>query len=587
MCGITGIISEENQDTLETYINDFKNSINHRGPDEFGYTVTNGCMILNTRLSILDLEHGSQPFYSEDKHIVVIQNGEIYNFIEVKKELQKKGIPFKTNSDTEVILKAYEYYGVNFIHHLNGMFAICILDKHTKKLYLFRDRIGVKPLYYYHNNKTILFSSEIKTFLNYPNFRVELNYQALHNYFIFNYIPVPETLFKNVFHVKPGHYLSIELESKTISSNQYWKIKDEKESKHFNEEMFIEKCDEILQNAVEIRLRSDVPIAAFLSGGLDSSLVCAIAKQKLQKPFNCFSIGFNDKRFDESPYFNKVVNLFNLNGISKIVDEKNINLWKKTTYHNDQPHGDISFIPTYILSELASQKHKLVLTGDGGDELFAGYTKYFSLLNNDVFSEKYFQSISLFSSNNLKNLYTKSLLNKIDLNQPKSFFESTINQVSQKDSINKALYFDTMQLLPGNNLVKPDKMAMAHSLETRSPFLDYRLFELAFQLPGNLKLQKNETKYIQKKLAKKYLPDDIIYRKKQMFTVPVGEWFKTDLQPYLKSMLLSNKAKERNLFDIAKVSAMIDDHICDKKNYTRELRALLNLEIWFQEFLNE
>ena len=562
MCGIAGILEDKKANELKDFIDLFKTSINHRGPDEYGYDIGDGYLILNTRLSILDLEHGSQPFFSEDKQVAVIQNGEIYNYIEVKNTLIKEGVAFKTSSDTEVILKAYEFYGIDFIHRLNGMFAICILDKRHEKMYLFRDRLGVKPLYYYQNNKSFLFSSEIKTFLEFHKFKVELNYQALHNYFIFNYVPVPETLFKNVYHVKPGHYLSINMKTQQYTSTQYWKIPNNKESIDLTEDEFIDKCDKILHNAVEIRLRSDVPVAAFLSGGLDSSLVCAIAKQKLQKPFNCFSIGFNDKRFDESPYFNKVIKLFGLNGISKVVDEKYIiDLWNTTTYHNDQPHGDISFIPTYILSELAAQQHKLVLTGDGGDELFAGYTKYFPLLNNNVTSDEYFKSISLFSINDISKLYTESVKSKIDLKQPRCFFNDTINQVSEMDSINKALYFDSAQLLPGNNLVKPDKMGMAHSLETRSPFLDYRLFELTFKLPGNLKLQKNQTKYIQKKLAERYLPNDIIYREKQMFTVPVGEWFKGKLQSYIKDKLLSSRFENRQLFQPKLIENMINNHV--------------------------
>ena len=587
MCGIAGILDDQSQDTLLQYVDGFKASITHRGPDDCGYDVGQGHLLLNTRLSILDLAHGNQPFYSKDRQIVVVQNGEIYNYIEVRNQLIQQGVEFATNSDTEVILKAYEFYGINFIQHLNGMFAIAVLDHRINKLFLFRDRLGVKPLYYYSQENTFLFSSEIKTFLKYPSFKIDLNYQALHNYFVFNYIPVPETLFRKVFHVKPGHYLSVDIDKKSIQETAYWSIDNCVEDDSLTEGQFIDQCDEILHNAVEIRLRSDVPVGAFLSGGLDSSLVCAIAHQKMDQPLNCFSIGFQDQRFDESPYFNKVVDLFGLNGISKIVDENNIDLWKTTTYHNDQPHGDISFIPTYILSELAAQQHKLVLTGDGGDELFAGYTKYFPLLDHDVASDDYFKSISLFDVSDLAKGYTGSMKAQIDLEGPHQFFRDTINRVSEKDSINRALYFDTVQLLPGNNLVKPDKMGMAHSLETRSPFLDYRLFELSFKLKGSLKLQENQTKYIQKKLAEKYLPDDIIYRKKQMFTVPVGEWFKGQLQQYVKDMLLSSKFESRQIFNPSTIQFMIDSHVSETHNYTRELRALLNLELWFQTFLDD
>ena len=582
MCGIAGFINKNNFNQ-DKYINDIIKSINHRGPDEFGVFNENGVCLLNTRLSIIDVAHGHQPFVSVDKNIYVVQNGEIYNYIEIQNELKDLGITFDTNSDTEVILKAYEQFGTKCFEKFNGMFAIAIFDKMRNKLILARDRLGVKPLYLYEKNNELHFSSEIKSFLTYEKFDNAINKQSIHNYLKFNYIPIPNTIYKFVKHIEPAYFYEIDCDTLKIEKIKYWEIKNLPEIENISEDEVFEKIDEILTDAIRIRLRSDVGIGAFLSGGLDSSLVCAMTKKKFNISLDTYSIGFREKRFDESEWAQKVANFYELNNKVHILESDIISLWNTTTWYNDQPHGDISFIPTYIISKFASQDYKLVFTGDGGDEAFAGYTKYFSVFKNTL--NDYFDSISLIKDDiEFDKLYIKEFREKIDYSVPKKIFNEIINEVNSKDDVNKILHFDTRQLLPGNNLVKPDKMAMANSLETRSPMLDYRLFEYMQNLHGSFKLRENETKYILKKFALKYLPKDIVYRDKQMFTVPVGEWFKTHLKDYVVDIIKSESLKNRNIFDIKYLSDILEKHIKNEKDYTRELRAIVNLEIWFREF---
>jgi len=582
MCGIAGFINKNNLNQ-DKYINNIIESIKHRGPDEFGVFNENGVCLLNTRLSIIDVAHGHQPFISDDKNIYVVQNGEIYNYIEVQNELKNLGVRFNTNSDTEVILRAYEKFGIKCFEKFNGMFAIAIFDKIKNKLILARDRLGVKPLYIYQKDNELHFSSEIKSFLTYENFDKKIDNQSIHNYLKFNYIPIPNTIYKFVKHIEPAHYYEINCDTLQIEKTKYWEIKNLPEIENISEEEVFKKIDEILTDAIKIRLRSDVGIGAFLSGGLDSSLVCAMTKKKFDVSLDTYSIGFKEKRFDESNWAKKVAQFCSLNNKVHILESDIIDLWNTTTWYNDQPHGDISFIPTYIISEFASKDYKLVFTGDGGDEAFAGYTKYFSIFNNNL--DDYFDSISLIKDDKeFDSLYNENFRKKVDYSVPKEIFYEVINEVNLKDNVNKILHFDTRQLLPGNNLVKPDKMAMANSLETRSPMLDYRLFEYMQSLHGGFKLRDNETKYILKKFALRYLPHDIVYRDKQMFTVPVGEWFKTHLKDYVSDIIKSDSLKNRNIFNIKYLEFILEEHLSGKKDFTRELRAIVNLEIWFRNF---
>ena len=586
MCGIAGYINYHSTEIDKHYIEAAIQSLKKRGPDDDGYYATSKACIINTRLSIIDINNGHQPFQNSSRDIHVVQNGEIYNFIEVKEYLEKEhGLEFESNSDTEVILKAYEAVGQKCFSLFNGMFAIAILDEKKNKLILGRDRLGVKPLYYSLLKDKMFFSSEIKTFLKIPEFDKSINNQSIHNYLKFNYIPIPETIFKNVWHVKPGTFLEIDLVSYEIVNNQYWEISNERETER-TEEQTIDLMEDALNEAIKIRLRSDVEIGAFLSGGLDSSLICAMTMKNHKSALNTFSIGFPEKRFDESEWAKKVADLYGLRNNTNILDADIIEYWNDTTWFNDQPHGDISFIPTYLLSEFASKSYKVVFTGDGGDEFCGGYTKYFEFFKSKDHKD-YFNQISLIKDNSeFTNIYSDEFKNSVNLDIPFEIYSKCISEVSNKDNINKILYFDVKHLLPGNNLVKPDKMAMANSLETRSPMLDYKFLELMQTVPGDMKVRNQETKYLLKKLALRYLPQDIVYRDKQMFTVPVGEWFKNKLKTYIIDLLKSKKFQSRGIFNQEYINFMIEEHTKNKKDFTRELRAIANLEIWFQGFID-
>ncbi|WP_412463504.1 asparagine synthase (glutamine-hydrolyzing) [Halobacteriovorax sp. RT-2-6] len=584
MCGIAGYISD-----IAFNENEIAKTIHHRGPDELGFSKVKNATILNTRLSIIDVAHGQQPFISEDENIHVVQNGEIYNFVEIKEELEGEGIVFNTNSDTEVILRAYIKWGEEFILRLNGMFAIAIIDKVKNKLLLYRDRLGVKPLFYTEKPNGFFFSSELKTFAALKDLNLSLDKESLYKFLIYNYIPVPNTIYKNVFHVMPGEFVQIDLDTLDMSKKIYWDLKNQQEEE-IEEEDLMNKIDDLLIDATKIRLRSDVPIATFLSGGLDSSMICAIMHKLTNKSFDTFSIGFDDKRFDESPYAKEVSGLFSLNNILTIMKDDDVELWDKVTFYNDQPHGDISFVPTYVVSREAAKKYKVVLTGDGGDEAFGGYEKYRDSLKYKVEDEKYFHSISLFheSSEIFKRLLNKEFHHLIDNKTGFNDYLNRMSKFSKFDNINKAIAFDVKNLLPGNNLVKPDRMGMANSLEARSPMLDYRLYDLMFKTAGQYKLSEDgETKSTLKKLALKYLPKDIVYRKKQMFTVPIGEWFKDRKSDELKLLSKSERLINLGMFDMKVLQEMIEDHVSSKKNYTRELRAIMNIDIWLKAFKYE
>lgn len=590
MCGIAGYYSRAPLDkqSRESLLYDFHKSILHRGPDHYGPLSKEHWGILNNRLSIVDLSNGNQPFSNHDDTIHVVQNGEIYNFIELKTELKSKGVSFHTDSDTEIILKGYENEGIDFIQKMNGMFAISIVDENINKSFLIRDRLGVKPLYYANINDQVYFSSEIKTFFSHDiKISKKINYQSLHNFLVLNYIPQPATIFEGIQHVSPGTYLEVDLKTQKTQSHRYWDLKSFYAPKAQDENKIVDNIHDILLSATEIRLRSDVPMSAFLSGGIDSSLVCQYAYGLLNHDCRqVFSIGFEDKRFDESYYFNYVAKKLNLNPTVHFLEDDIIKHWKQVTWNNDQPHGDISFIPTYILAQRAAKEYKVVLTGDGGDEAWGGYLKYM-ITGKECNIDQYIESISLFSeSDGPSKLYSQNFLSQIDTNFIDKLFKETTEHIDENDLVNKALHFDTEQLLPGNNLVKPDRMGMASSLEARSPLLDYRMFEFSQSIHGNDKVQQNESKYYLKKLNERFFSHEHTYRTKQMFTVPVGEWFKGKLKNYLIDVLTSESFKSRNLFKQDYVEQMIEQHVSQAKNYTRELRALVALEHWFQVFID-
>mgnify|MGYP001315598314 CR=1 FL=1 len=591
MCGIYGYFDRGMNNISTTVLDQMGNVIKHRGPDGRGqYHDTEARVALgNQRLAILDVENGQQPFFSDDKNIVVVQNGEIFNHIEVAKELSADGYHCKTSCDTEVILRLYERDGIDGLPTLNGMFAIAIYDKNIDALFLIRDRVGEKPLHFSCTNGLVLFSSEIKSILQAIN-QKSPNLEAINQFLTFNYVPPPLTMFEGIYHVMPGTYLKI---TKDSIEEFTWYDLSKTETNKQSESKWIEDFNSVLDDAVRIRLRSDVPFGAFLSGGVDSSSVVGLMSKHLSMPVNTFCIGFNDPKYDESPFAAAAAKRFNTSHVMEKVEANMISLWPMATYHCDQPHGDVSFLPTFKVSQLAAKKVKMVLTGDGADELFAGYDKYRDFFNDNTdmlsdydFQIRYFDNISLFNEHSKSKLFSKKSkktikdLNVFNVIQP--LFEKS----KSMDRINQALYIDSMLLLPGNNLVKPDRMGMAASIENRAPFLDYRMLSLAFSMPGNLKLKNGTTKYLYKKAVTPLIGEDLAYRKKQMFTVPVGEWFKTHLAEMCEDLLLSNLTKQREIFNYEYVASILESHQNGSENNTREIRALMAIEIWFREFFD-
>lgn len=590
MCGIFGYFSRERLDLPRERVEAMGETLIHRGPDDVGIHFGQGAVLGNRRLSILDIDGGHQPFISSDGQVVVVQNGEIFNHVELSRELAASGYPCTTHCDTEVLLRLYERDGIEMIHKLNGMFAIAILDKREGALYLVRDRIGVKPLYLYDDGNYLLFASEIKSLLR-AGIERRMNPVGLHHFLTYNYVPQPYTMFDGVVHLPPGHYVRIDAGKKTIKC--WWDLNSQQVEQR-KEDEWIEEFNYLLDEAVRLRLRSDVPFGAFLSGGVDSSTVVGMMSQHLDEPVNTYAIGFHETRFDESPFAAAAAERFATRHTMRKVDANMLDLWPLAIWHCDQPHGDISFLPTYRVAQLAAENVKMVLTGDGADELFAGYDKYrdfFTGKGADVadetsFRRAYYQNLSLFDDDAKTALYSNDFAAQISDVNSYDVIKPLFDSASEMDRINQALYIDMQLLLSGNNLVKPDRMGMAVSLEARTPFLDYRIMEFAFRMPGNLKLLNGETKYLYKKAVRDLIGDELAYRKKQMFTVPVGEWFRNTLAPFSEEVLLEGRSNERNFFDPKEVRRILRAHQKHKANYTREIRALISVELWARVFLD-
>lgn len=589
MCGIFGLY-DRNRKIDSIYFAEMMKimgrTMGHRGPDGYGDFIARGIGLGNQRLAVIDILGGNQPFISDDGNIVVVQNGEIYNHIELASDLKKHGYPCRTNSDTEVILRLYESEGLGFLRKLNGMFAIAIYDLRKGEVYLIRDRLGVKPLYIQNTDYGFAFASEIKSLLAVDKNPVQVNYCAIDSYLAYNYVPPPLTMYEGIQHLPPGQYAT--LTSNGIYYKNWWNLNDTMPKDSLKDSDVVEEFRYLLSDAVRLRLRSDVPFGAFLSGGLDSSSVVAYMAKHLDGPVNTFCIGFDDPKFDESPYAAEVAALFQTNHYMQKVASDMLDGWSKALFYCDQPHGDISFLPTYAVSELAAKHVKVVLTGDGGDELFAGYDKYkyffsgdenYSNSNSD-FHMAYYDSICLIPDNLRNNIYSENFSKKINGYKSFDIANQKFSEARHYDHLTQALYLDTLLLLSGNNLVKPDRMGMAVSIEARNPFLDYRMVEFAFGIPGEMKLRNGETKYIYKQAMKSILGESLTHRKKQMFTVPVGDWFKKERFIFAKKSI--DRIKSKRIFKNQYLDSLLQDHVTNTKNNTRELRALIALDLWFE-----
>ncbi len=589
MCGIFGYFDRDGKSMGVEMLRAMGTAIRHRGPDDQGFAALEGVALGNQRLSIIDIAGGHQPFVSDDGKIVIVQNGEIFNHVELAQDLARAGHPCRTHCDTEVLLRLYEAEGIEFLHKLNGMFAIAVHDARKGVLYLARDRIGVKPLYVHDDGRRLLFASEIKSILASGIPKPQMDVEALHHYLSFNYVPAPYTMYQGVRHLMPGHLM--EVTRTQTRTRRWWDLAAVHPEHGRTESDWIEEFNSILDDAVRLRLRSDVPFGAFLSGGVDSSTIVGLMARHMDEPVKTFCIGFHDPRYDEAPFAQAAADRFGTHHTMERVEADMLGLWPLATYHCDQPHGDVSFLPTYKVSELAARDVKVVLTGDGGDELFAGYDKYkeffsqtgLDTLDDNAFRRRYFDSISLFDSAGKRSLYGAAMRAGVSELDSFEVARPWFDAVPHQDRINQALFLDMQLLLSGNNLVKPDRMGMAVSLEARTPFVDWRMMEFAFRMPGELKLRGGQTKYLYKKAVTPLIGEELAYRKKQMFTVPVGDWFRTEKFEYCLQHISSLHGLG-GLIDSRNSLQLLNDHANGVANNTREIRALISIAHWIEGF---
>ena len=591
MCGIFGYWSRSRTPLADAALEAMAQKLVHRGPDDQGiwHQPQRGVGIGNRRLSIIDIGGGHQPFVSDDGQIAVVQNGEIFNFVELANELRAQGVQLETASDTEVILRLYEREGISFVSKLNGMFAIAIDDARQDAMYLVRDRIGVKPLYVLDDGQRMLFASEIKAILPVAQLnraQPATDLIAIHHYLTFNYIPAPWTIYEDIKHVMPGTWMKFTRTG--VQTHRWWSLADQRE-RDFSFDEWSEQFMSVLSDATRIRLRADVPFGAFLSGGVDSSTIVGLMAQHVSRPVKTFCIGFEDPRYDESAFALQAAQRFGCDHTMEVAELNMLSQWPKVMYHLDQPHGDASFMPTLRVSELAAKHVKVVLTGDGGDELFAGYDKYAAFfarpdaqtMPTGDFQRQYFDSISLFSAASKNALYQPHISKQLEgIDSFEQAAKPWFDEAQHFDRVNQALYLDMQLLLSGNNLVKPDRMGMAVSIEARTPFLDYRMMEFAFRSRGVTKLSsEGDKKHWFKKAAVPLIGVELAHRKKQMFTVPVGDWFKGSSYPWLKDTLQKSELLAP-IFRAPEVDLMLEKHRNGTANYTRELRALAALALW-------
>jgi len=590
MCGITGIIHyDKSRKVNKNQLKRMTDIIRHRGPDSDGFYLNGNIGLGHRRLSIIDLSTGDQPMFNNDKSISIVFNGEIYNYVELRDELISLGHNFKTTSDTEVVIKSYEQWGVDCQNKFNGMWAFALWDERKKHLFLSRDRIGEKPLFYSIWDNSLIFGSEIKTIFEYglpKRPRMEL----LEIYLVFKSIPAPETFFKDIKKLMPGHYIIAG--SNGIRENKYWDLPDIDENNMLNDEHKIyEEFEYLFTDSIRIRMRSDVPFGAFLSGGLDSSSIVALMSEVADYPVKTFTIGYSEKDYDESVLAKLVADKFKTDHSLGTVDIEDFETTlDRISFHYDEPFGDSSAIPTGYVSKFASEKVKMVLTGDGGDEILSGYSSYQGI----KFSQKYqqFPSIiknalpklvkttsNLFSGNiRYKLNRLESVLNTANLNfderilQKRSkpslsiiktllsrnlnvipiedFLSPMMTNCPYKDEFYKQMYLNFKFDLPNDYLVKVDRMSMAYSLETRLPFLDHRLIEFMIGVDKKVKMQGWERKSILKNTIGKKLPSQLLHASKKGFRVPVREWFKRDeLISKLNQIGKNNEIYNNNAFN--------------------------------------
>ena len=626
MCGIAGFIDlwdarPRSADDRAEILDRMCRVIRHRGPDDQGMLVKPGVALGMRRLAIIDLVTGNQPMSGEDGSVTVVFNGEIYNFQEIKPKLESRGHTFQTHSDTEAIVHAYEEFGPECLQDLRGMFGFAIWDEKARTLFIARDRAGKKPLYYTTTlNGTFVFGSELKALLEHPDVQREINPEALDTYFTLGYVPDPLAIFRSIHKLPPGHYLHFKDGHTTV--RQYWDF-EFKPTQPLTEDEYLDQLRTLLDESVRLRLISDVPLGAFLSGGIDSSTVVALMARHVGQPVKTFSIGFHEDSYNELKYARLTAEKFGTDHHEFFVTPDICDVIDDLVWHFDEPFADSSAIPTYMVSKLARDHVTVVLSGDGGDELFAGYTRYaverkrggFGLLPKTVRESvmrpisqhlphatwgrnylhnvsldptaRYLDSVSVFTSLNRRSLYTSDFAEKLGPGgYAARLFDDLVKHVKTDDAVDRLLYLDSKTYLPGDILTKVDRMSMAVSLEARAPLLDHKLIEFVTTVPSTLKLAGLETKHLLKRAVKDLVPAGILHRPKQGFGVPIQEWINQQLRSRIRDTLSDSRARQRGYIDSRYVDVLLDEHERGRRDHSMGLWSLFMLELWQRRFMD-
>ena len=625
MCGIAGFTQFHHQTGDIQTLESMGDAIRHRGPDAGGTYLDERIGLSHRRLSIIDLsESGNQPMLSHDQNCVIVFNGEIYNFLELRGDMEKDGYPFQTHTDTEVILALYEKMGTDCLKELNGMFAFAIWDKAAESLFIARDRIGKKPLYYYQADNDIVFASELKAILRLDTVPREIRLDAIYDFFAYQYVPDPKTIFKDIFKLEPGHFMTIDADGS--NKQKYWDISFKYQSLQSEEELK-HGLQKKINDCTVARMISDVPLGAFLSGGVDSSGIVATMAKNSDTPVKTCSIGFDTSKFNETEFAQKVAEMYHTEHHELTVHQNVKDTLEHIVSFFDEPFADPSLVPTFFVSQLARQKVTVAIAGDGGDEVFAGYQKY----NTDHLENKirgvfpafirktvfpplaklatqincqlcrkaatllntlskdpamgFYLSNAQITDTTWNNMATSQTRNALADYHPSSFTTDFYQKSDAPDHLGRILYTDMKTYLPGGILVKVDRMSMASSLEVRAPILDYTLIEFAATIPSHYKFRDGEKKYILKEAFKEDLPDDILYRKKMGFDVPLAHWLRTELKDLSERVIFNSEGGLCEFFDMQYIKSLWDQHQAKNNDNSIVIWSILIFQMWWNVYM--
>lgn len=627
MCGIVGFVNRDGRPADRGTLEAMNHAIVHRGPDDDGFYLSENVALAMRRLAIIDLASGKQPIHNADRTKWIVFNGEIYNYRELRSDLEALGHEFYTKSDTEVIIHLFDEYGLECLQHLRGMFAIAIWDETDKSLFLARDRVGKKPLLYSHQpNGDLIFGSEFAAVLTHPSVSREVDMQAIDSFMSYLCIPAPQTAFKQIRKLEPGHWLR--WKAGEIELQRYW-LPDFSKKIAITEEEAIVETTRILRESTKMRMISEVPLGAFLSGGVDSSVVVALMAQESEKPVKTFSIGFEEQDFSELKYAKRVAEHVGAEYHEFIVRPNALEVLPTLVEHYGEPYADSSAIPTYYVSRETRKHVTVALNGDGGDESFAGYERHMAMQIAELYrgiplvlrkaliegpvnllpsSElkktrirdvqrffnsanedraiRYFRWMSTFKPAVKPDIYTAEFASAVDGYEPSHFLDQWFARSNGSGVLDTTLLTDQMTYLPNDLLVKVDIASMANSLEARSPFLDHKLIEFAASLPEHLKMKRFRTKSLLKKVAERLVPSEVIYRRKMGFGVPVGRWFRAEMKDFVRGVLLSERSLKRGIIKPEAMRRYVDEHTDGRFDHAFQIWSLLMLELWFQRFID-